>query len=424
MKDTLVVFTYALAGFGHLRVTDALYEGTPLGVDSEILESNDEKVKNFHRLTTGNYTIRQIFEWGQDGPLSHIFTDIYKSTLSSNVDMTFSEVAALLKKQIRIPKKVVFVCTHFGLAYEIIAVRDRLETELGIKTYIVVQVTDDYCHPMWYVEGADLTLVPSQLTKERFIELGKLFNYNPINIEVLPYPVSKFFQISLTPGEMAERMKFENVSVPLSGSAANLDYYKELLSHLLTVDRNLKFFITTRKASYTNNFINTFSGNPNVNILSSESDSEVVHFYDQVLTDNVISLEITKPSELSFKTLIEPTMRGGVAMLFTQPFGSQEKSNLEFLQRHNLIPTWDEAERLWQMNSEDKEMIDKACGWRGLPLPPEPRHAARFIPWCRENKIFSQMVLCKNNLSQTQNKEEVSPFGVERFWETIQRLSA
>ncbi len=423
MNDTLVVFTYALAGFGHLRVTSSLFSGTPQGTTSEILESHDKEIMAIHRFTTVHHTIRKIYEWAQDGPLSAIFTEIYKSVLRGNTKTIYQEVVTLLKMKPIMPKKIVFVSTHFGLAHQLVAIRTKLEMELGVKIYLVVQVTDDYAHPMWYVEGSDLIIVPSELTKQKFEELRIKNNYMRTDFEVIPYPIHSRFSTIITPAEMMERLKFENISVPVSGAAANLFYYKELLSHLLTIGPRLKFFVTSRKAMYTDDFLNSFIKNENLKVFSSENDNEVVNFYDKIFDENVISLEITKPSELTFKAMVDPTMRGGVILLFTQPFGGQEISNLDFLQRHFLIPNWDETERLWAMNEKDEALVGMACGWRGLPLPPEPRHAARFILWCKDNKIFSQMTLCKGSLKPDPLRAEVSPFGVARFWEVISRLA-
>mgnify|MGYP001592497950 CR=1 FL=1 len=423
MNDTLVVFTYALAGFGHLRVTDALFDSAPQGTQTAILESHDEQIMRIHRFTTVNHTIRKIYEWAQDGPLSAIFTEIYKSSLKGKTKTVHQEVVSFLKQRQLMPKKIIFVSTHFGLAHQLVAIKSELETELGVKIYLVVQVTDDYAHPMWYVEGSDLIIVPSKATKEKYEEMQVRNGYKVTPMEVIPYPVHTRLSKVLTPAEMALRLKFNIVSIPVSGAAANLFYYKELLSHLLSIDGDMNFFVTSRKALYTDDFLNSFANYTNVRILSSTNDSEVVHFYDKVFEENVISLEITKPSELTFKALLDPTMRGGVALLFTQPFGPQEVSNLNFLQRHSLIPNWDEAERVWRMDELDKEIIGSACGWRALPLPPEPRHAARFIMWCREKKIFAQMALCKGSLKPDPDKDEVSPYGVNKFWEVITNLA-
>ncbi len=46
----LLIFTYAPAGLGHLRVTDALYHGLPKGVQPVILGAHDRAVGAIHRF--------------------------------------------------------------------------------------------------------------------------------------------------------------------------------------------------------------------------------------------------------------------------------------------------------------------------------------------------------------------------------------
>jgi len=73
-KSVMVIFTYAPAGLGHLRVTDALYHGLPDGVDPIILGSQDSFIRLAHRFTSIHPIARYIFEWAQHGALTEIFT--------------------------------------------------------------------------------------------------------------------------------------------------------------------------------------------------------------------------------------------------------------------------------------------------------------------------------------------------------------
>lgn len=54
-KSLLIIFAYAPAGLGHLRVTDALYQGLPKDINTPlILGSQDETITYLHRLMSLN----------------------------------------------------------------------------------------------------------------------------------------------------------------------------------------------------------------------------------------------------------------------------------------------------------------------------------------------------------------------------------
>lgn len=52
----LLIFTYAPAGFGHLRVTNALYHGLPSGANPVLLGAQDYSINYVHRIAS-NYRI-------------------------------------------------------------------------------------------------------------------------------------------------------------------------------------------------------------------------------------------------------------------------------------------------------------------------------------------------------------------------------
>jgi len=122
----------------------------------------------------------------------------------------------------------------------------------------------------------------------------------------------------------------------------------------------------------------------------------VVDLYEKVYEDNRILLEVTKPSEQSFKALISPTCIGGSILLFSEPVGRQEWDNISFLRRHNLIPDKNVQERLWKLPEKlSEEAKGELRGWRGLMLPRGAGESARFIKWCLKAKVLELKVALK-----------------------------
>jgi hypothetical protein len=62
-----LVFTYAPAGLGHLRVTDALVDSRPKDYPFVILGSYDEFITNAHRFSSTNPIAKWIYETSQYG---------------------------------------------------------------------------------------------------------------------------------------------------------------------------------------------------------------------------------------------------------------------------------------------------------------------------------------------------------------------
>jgi len=154
----------------------------------------------------------------------------------------------------------------------------------------------------------------------------------------------------------------------------------------------------------------------------------VVDAYDDLFDEYVLSLEVTKPSEQSFKALLGTRSKGGVILLFSEPVGKQEFDNIDFLQRHFLIPSKETNMRLWKMADEnvtiddttEAQLFEKALTWRGVRLPADPHKAANFIWWMTTTGLFSQM-LSGSVVARSGNghPDEVGADGVAQFWNLV-----
>ena len=149
------------------------------------------------------------------------------------------------------------------------------------------------------------------------------------------------------------------------------------------------------------------------------------------LTEHVISLEVTKPSEQAFKALLGTNLRGGVILLFSEPVGQQEFDNLDFLQQHSLLPSTQTNAELWEMaeshaavaGAAGSQLLSEASNWRGVQIPRDPEKAAGFIWWMLTTGVFSQMMACATLPSVSDPyPDEVGPDGVARLWKLVASL--
>jgi hypothetical protein len=419
---TEIVFTYASAGLGHLRCTDALKDGLPKGVSSSIWFPKDESMRFIHRLTSVDPAMRAIMEYVQHGLPQTIFTHFYRNYLRSRGKDIRENLLQRIKKER--PKKLVIVTTHFGFAHQVAAIKNNLEKITGCRIILIVQVTDDSPQYIWYVPGADLTFVTSEYVKKGLTEYGTRVNLPKIRIEINPYPLNPSLSIPLNNQEMMEKIaeadakskKTIHVLVPISGAAVGTHYIRELMEKMHEKSERYFFHVVSKIAPYTKKFLGELKNKKYIKVYASENDKEVVDLYDEVLKKNVVLLEISKPSEQAFKAVLGPEFRGGVLMLFNQAVGRQEYENLDYLVRRNLIPDGGENDKLWLTALEGKIYSEKTSHLKaGIRLPIEATLAAGFIQWCLEKGIFIKMMLADKNEDNYPN--ELNGNGVERFWE-------
>src|SRR5262249_14196267 len=146
-------------------------------------------------------------------------------------------------------------------------------------------------------------------------------------------------------------------------------------------------------------FLAEMATRPCVSVYSVKTDLAVVEIYERVYQERLISLEITKPSEQTFKALVSPKQRGGALLLFSEPVGRQERDNLAFLERHQLVPTptdqrqmWDMAARGVALDPDEGHLLGTAQRWRGVRVPADPVAAAQYILWSLQQGIFKRML--------------------------------
>jgi hypothetical protein len=419
-----IVLTYAPVGLGHLRDMDALKDGLPKGVKSSIFLSESKSIRFFYRLISTNPLLRGLMEFIQSGLPQTIYTFFYRYNLRSDV----KEVREYLWQEIKNkkPKKLVIVATHFGFAHQVAAVKKELEGKTGCQIILIVQVTDDSPQYIWYVDGADLTFVTSEYVKKGLAEYGRKRHVPPIKMEINPCPINPSLSGSLTAEEMTNKKNQADptantpihILVPISGAAVGMGYVFDLMERLHDKSNRFIFHVVSKIAPYTKNFLAELKDKDYIKVYASEKDKEVVDLYQEVLKNNVILLEITKPSEHAFKAVLEPNVRGGVLMLFTRPVGRQEYENLDYLIRRNLVPQTQENNKLWSTALLGKEYSGNISNLdAGMSIPFKPEAAGEFIEWCLEKGVFAKMLLNDRKAKREEYPNELSGEGVKMFWE-------
>lgn len=431
-KSLVVVFAYMSAGLGHLRITDALFHGLPEEVDPLLFAPEDKLTAFFHRITSVNNWAKRILEWSQNGTPEDIYTKFFRWFLRSNTEQIYDQLSLVYAQRTSLPKTVLIVSSHFGMALQFVAIKRKFEQQKHVKMIIVMQVTDDSPQHLWYVPGVDMTFVPSEKTKRALLEYGRKHKLGEVPMEVLPYPIDPEMEVNLSEEEYKERIRqldpdsksFIHLAVPVSGAAVGMTFLTHMVDTLYDKSDRFTFHIISKSTPYTQNFLQEMINRPFVKFDVSFSSREIIDKYAELYKKHVISLEITKPSEQAFKSLFCPSQKGGTILLFSEPVGRQEYDNLNFLRRHHLIPLKDEMEKLWYeaekglvIDGGGQWILEEARHWRALILPEGSQKAATFIWWCLQQGVLK--IMAKDFVCPREDTSELGSDGVRKFWQKV-----
>jgi hypothetical protein len=428
-----IIFATSPTGLGHLRVTDALYHGLPKNTSPVLLGAKDEVVSAMYRYVSVHPYSRKVMEVLQLPPLDKPFAIVGRGLLRAQTKDIYKQLQSIISERIIVPQTILLVAPHTILGHQLGAIKERLAKELDANVLLVVQVTDDSPQAIWYVYDADLLLVPSEYTKEKLQAYAASAKLPVVPMVVTAYPVSpkltedasaKVFQDRVEQTDPHGKETIQMI-VPISGAAVGTNFMTTYVQTLHQHNDRFQFHLVTREAPYTEAFIATMASFPYVQMHTSVHDRTTVDNYEKVYEEKTISLEITKPSEQTFKALMTPKQKGGAIMLFSRPVGGQEYDNLYFMRRHGLMPNKLETKLLWRLADKQDVMIPsdllaKAHHWRAILLPDEPNTAAAFTNWCLHRRLFTRMM----HYIRAEKGKELQPNGVEQFWGEVARLVA
>lgn len=438
-QNIKIIFATAPTGLGHIRVTEALKEA--LGdVPTETIGIMNPTSQFLHRVMSRSLVLRYLMEVFQSNPVLEILASwVYRKRLRTGNRAVRKYLEGLvgqrrILKQVQddvLPqpiKTVIIVATHFGLAHQVVSIRKRLERETNVRLLLAVIVTDDSPQKMWAVDGSDVIFVPSTFCAKGIKKhLGA--RIGSTKVVVNPYPITPSLNVFLSHMDYEKRLSQTDpkpgeklkIMIPVSGAAVQLSYFQNVI-HSLKKKKDVEFSIVSRRSEYTKDFLSWCRRQQNVIVESSMSDHEVVQLYDHNLSSHVFSVEITKPSEQTFKALLTPKMRGGVILLFSRPVGRQEYDNVHFLERHGLVPNAKDMftlNALWLLNQQqlvDQEFLKRAQKWRGILLPRNGNAAAHAIMKLHETGIIEAMARFDNFHENGELKSD----GAEEFWKKLQ----
>jgi hypothetical protein len=429
--ELTIIFATSPTGLGHLRVTDALYHGLTPASDPVLLGAQDPSVSAMYRFISIHPLTRNIMEVLQMPPFDKPFAAFGRVVLRSQTKLLYQQLKTILSERFTVSKTVLLVASHAILGHQLGAIKDKLARELGISLLLVVQITDDSPQPIWYVPEADLIFAPSPYTKEHLVAYAKKANLKQTKVVVAAYPISPLLTESLSEQSYEKRLaqvdsegkRAIQMSVPVSGAAVGTTFLTDYIQALHEVSDRFVFHVVSREAPFTQAFIESVKPLPFVKLYTSSHDRTTLHNYENVYKEVPIALEITKPSEQSFKALASPKQRGGAILLFSNPVGGQEYDNLHFLRNHGLMPGKAAGEDLWQKakrqeSLQGSEYLVKAHHWRSILLPLDPKEASAFTAWCLKEKLFTTMMQYKKD----EDKPELQSNGVEQFWSKVEEL--
>jgi hypothetical protein len=431
-KSFVIVFTYAPAGLGHLRVTDTLYHGLKIENDPILMGSHDRRLTFVHQIISITPWGQYLYNWVQQGRWQeNIMTFLYRYFLRNQTELIYNQMLTILAQRLEVPEYVLVVSTHFGLAHQLASIKNKLEKVTKIRLFLILQVTDDSPQPIWYVPGADIIFVPSERTKHLLQQYGKTHNLAPVNFEVIPYPINPL--LSERSNELYKEREKQlditkksqiHIAIPISGGAVGLDYVAPLIDRLHHKSNRFVFHIISKISLFTQTFLTKMLERPYVKTKVSSHDRGIVSLYEKAYHEFPISLEITKPSEQAFKALFDTKQVGGSLLLFSHPVGRQEFDNIEFLRRHHLLPSaamktmlYNRAKKNEPLTREEHQIIHaQARHWRALEIPWSAAEGADFIWWCYKEGIFATMLNYTPLTKGEKDTYETSPDGVKQFW--------
>jgi hypothetical protein len=432
-RQLQLVLTYAPAGLGHLRIMHALYHGLPETVNPVILGSQDKSIQTMHRIMSIQPIGSEFFEWLETGPISSPANSLYRSFLRWNTDVVYNEMSRLIDERFEPLQELLVVCTHFGLAHKLAAIKDKLQKEKQVRMVLVVFIPDDTFQHILYIDGADLLVVTSEYIKKKYAAYGRSLGKSE-RIEVVPYPLNLHLGKKLSTRQMAEKTHQLDaksrepirISIPIPGAAVGTGYFSKLMACLREKSDRFHFYIVSKDAPFTKFFLSKLAGKPWIDLRLGKQDREVVDLYDHLLDEQVFSLEVTKPSEQAFKALLGTQTRGGVILLFSEPVGSQEYDNLDFLVRHFLVPSKETNAELWEMAGNNASidptlrtrLLEESRTWRGVRIPNDPQQAADLIRWMLTSGMFTRMLEGNKVLKvRDENSGILGSNGVAEFWD-------
>lgn len=437
-RSIVVYLSYAPVGLGHLRVADALYHGLPEYVTPILLGTDDTSVTFIHRIVSVHPLLRVVFVWSQNGIMERIFTLLYRRYLHATAKHLKKQLIETVLQRIDPVEVIVIVATHFGIAHQISVIKAEIEKKFNIKLVLAVQVTDDSPQRIWYVRHADLIFVPSDKTADKLRSYDKRKVEAKPQVVVIPYPVSPNMAYELTASEFEDK-KFQadhekerdiHIMVPLSGAAVGTRQLEHFIHDMKRMNPRFRFHVVVKDAPYTKLFIDALERHSGfIKVYKSKDDKEIVNMYENVYMEEIILLEVTKPSEQAFKALYDTRQKGGSILLFAEPIGRQEIDNLDFLRRHKLIPSETERAALLELAFQQdpdvhepmyEAIVNGSKSWRGLELPTDTKRAAAFINFCQKHGIFQNMLKYKQPIQEPPHKQsEISSDGVGELWAEV-----
>lgn len=425
MRRPLVILTSAIAGLGHLRVTRALEDALPPSATHIFLPAGDTWLTHFHNVMSNHAPLRHAFESIQDTPfLEDWFTWLARVGVHLSSAKVIRQIVAAVKQAGGSPTEIIIACSHFMLAEAVGYRKLELEAALNLPVRLAVQVTDDTTQHIWCVPGTDLLITPSSHSARGLATYLENHHLPSIPMIILPYPIAPLFGEVLAGHSFAHRLSQYRgtlpveVVIPISGAAVGLPFLTSLASSLSRSTQPVfHLHLVGENSPRLQRGTEALTHLRGMSFIKASSDNATISAYNRLYRQHVIGLEITKPSEQSFKVLAGRGQVGGSILFFTSPVGRQEYENLAYLVRNRFIPSPRDRNTLFSLAryhaAIPAEMLAQAKFWRGIQLPPDPVTASAFIAWCVTSG------LCLKMGTVARREPSLQPTGAREFWDVV-----
>jgi processive 1,2-diacylglycerol beta-glucosyltransferase len=313
-----VFIVYALAGAGHFRCAEAIYD---------FLKENHPQIHTelIDILRKSNIFFRFFYRWGYHFLVNQaIFLWQWAYQLTYFLPLRrFTRIIARIINRISTRNFSRFltqenpdfiISTHF-LSSEVTA---NLKSQAKIKSKIVSVITDFGIHPFWVCPGTDLYVVATGLTKELLVKEG----VEDEVIKDLGIPVHPKFQRQYVKDELCKELGIDKNKFTIlitTGSfgvgpiEAIVDALYKEVQILVVCANNRKLYRRLKNKSYSNVLLFGFVNN-----------------LQELMS--VSALIITKPGGLSIAELLIKEL----VPIFIHPIPGQETTNARILEKYGI----------------------------------------------------------------------------------------
>lgn len=193
----------------------------------------------------------------------------------------------------------------------------KMTHNLNIK--LIAVLTDYAPHAYWVNEGVDYYVVPSEKTKERFLEHG----ISPERIKVLGIPVRPRFSKPLDKEKIAVKsgLNLKSPTILVMGGGQGLGPIKDVVKSLIRLERDIQLIVIAGTNARLMKWLKRVALKTNKKMITFQYADNIEELM------GVSTLIVTKPGGIT----TSEALAKGLPMVIVNPLPGQEMFNTNFL---------------------------------------------------------------------------------------------